>query len=361
MRRMITKNRFALTALLVAAVPAVALAQDAEVEEATVTLSTSQATLTLDMERGADRTVEFRDGVISVDGEAIAEYERRGELEYGWRDFLASPAAYDARSLPAALGNFVSSAAAGSGPDREAAEALMASVRELLGSGEAGAEQAGDEIEAAVAREARDRLTIVPGALSVEALSRQLERLDRSLSGLGDDVHHSDQLALVLHDDNHSVMSVLDLTQRTLSPITAQGQLGGYVFTSDGAHLAGFTYATTQVGLIDFADMIFVRSEHYRRRETDPVKPVLIGEREGKIALANRRKDPAFLFSALARHLGYPSVPRPKVGEDDRKVVFMLRRQVERLETRIKLLEEEIRGGINLSRFFRASGKENSP
>ena len=115
----------------------------------------------------------------------------------------------------------------------------------------------------------------------------------------------------------------------------------------------------TQVGIIDFADMIFVRSEHYRRRETDPVKPVLFGEREGKIALANRRKDPAFLFSALARHLGYPSVPRPKVGEDDQKVVPLLRRRVERLETRIKLLEEEIRGGINLSRFFKPAGKQN--
>jgi hypothetical protein len=61
--------------------------------------------------------------------------------------------------------------------------------------------------------------------------------------------------ALVLHNDTHSVMSVLDLTQRTLSPITAQGELGGYVFTADGAHLAGFTYSTTQVGLIDLSNL----------------------------------------------------------------------------------------------------------
>jgi hypothetical protein len=112
-----------------------------------------------------------------------------------------------------------------------------------------------------------------------------------------------------------------------------------------------------QVGIVDFADMVFVRSAHYRRRETDPVKPVLFGEREGKIALANRRKDPGYLFSALARHLGYPSVPRHQTGQDEQRVVLLLRRQVERLETRIKLLEEEIRGGINLSRFF-GPGKE---
>src|SRR3990170_1103332 len=70
-----------------------------------------------------------------------------------------------------------------------------------------------------------------------------------------------------------------------------------------------------QVGIVDFADMIYVRSEHYRQQRGDPGKPILFGEREGKIALANRRKDPLFLFSALARHLGYPSVPRPKIDE----------------------------------------------
>lgn len=61
--------------------------------------------------------------------------------------------------------------------------------------------------------------------------------------------------ALVLHDDSHAVMSVLDLTQRTLSPITAHGQLAGYVFTADGAYLAGFTYADTQLGLIDLSNL----------------------------------------------------------------------------------------------------------
>lgn len=207
MRRMITKNRFALTALLVAAVPAVALAQDAEVEEATVTLSSSQATLTLDMERGADRTVEFRDGVISVDGEAIAEYEPRGDLERGWRDFLASPAAFEAESLPDGLREWVVDAAAGSGSDREAAEVLRGSVYELLGSGGESEAANAAAADAALAREVRERLTIAPGALSVEALTRQLERLDRSLGGLGEDVPHSDQLALVVHDDYQVAVS----------------------------------------------------------------------------------------------------------------------------------------------------------
>jgi len=109
-----------------------------------------------------------------------------------------------------------------------------------------------------------------------------------------------------------------------------------------------------QIGLVDFADMIYVRSEHYRLQTGDTDKPVLFGEKEGKIAMANRRKDPLFLFSALARHLGYPSVPRSAREQEasHQELLQLLQRRVERLETRIKLLEEETRGGINITRFY---------
>jgi len=107
-----------------------------------------------------------------------------------------------------------------------------------------------------------------------------------------------------------------------------------------------------QVGIIDIADLIFVRSEYYRMLKGDPEKPILFGEKEGKIALANRQKDPLFLFSALARHLGYPSVPRPKHQEAEGQRLLVMQRRIERLEQRIKLLEEEVRGGINLARFY---------
>ena len=67
-----------------------------------------------------------------------------------------------------------------------------------------------------------------------------------------------------------------------------------------------------QIGLVDFADMIYVRSELYRKTREKAEKPILFGEKEGRIALANRRKDPLYLFSALQRHLGYPAVPQPR-------------------------------------------------
>ena len=90
-----------------------------------------------------------------------------------------------------------------------------------------------------------------------------------------------------------------------------------------------------QVGLVEFADLIYVRSEHYARRQVATgtpddggQRPVLFGEGEGRIALANRGKDPLLLFSALHRHLGYPEVPRPPKPDEAPQVVPQLMRRV---------------------------------
>ena len=107
-----------------------------------------------------------------------------------------------------------------------------------------------------------------------------------------------------------------------------------------------------QIGLIDLADMIYVRSQLYRQTRGKAERPILFGEKEGKIALANRRKDPLYLFSALQRHLGYPNVPRPRPEETQAQIIPLLQRRIERMESRMKLLEEELRGGINLARFY---------
>jgi hypothetical protein len=80
--------------------------------------------------------------------------------------------------------------------------------------------------------------------------------------------------------------------------------------------------------------------------------PVLFGEREGRIALANRRKDPLFLFSSLHRQLGYPEVPRQKPADRQQDLLPQLARRLEQLEARLKLLEEEQRGGLDLTRFY---------
>jgi hypothetical protein len=79
---------------------------------------------------------------------------------------------------------------------------------------------------------------------------------------------------------------------------------------------------------------------------------VLFGSREGKISLANRRKDPLMLFAALQRQLGYPVVPRQKPVDETVDLVPQLLRRLERLEGRLKLVEDEQRGGIDISEFY---------
>jgi hypothetical protein len=137
-----------------------------------------------------------------------------------------------------------------------------------------------------------------------------------------------------------------------------------------------------QIGMVDLADVIYVHSEHYWQRAEksgpgtqrladeaalpDPagafVSPegaiVLFGEREGRIALANRKKDPLFLFSSLHRQLGYPEVPRMKPADQEKALLPQLARRLEQMESRLKILEEEQRGGLDLTKFYerRASG-----
>ncbi len=117
-----------------------------------------------------------------------------------------------------------------------------------------------------------------------------------------------------------------------------------------------------QMGMFDLADMIYVRSEFYIQRQTQmgkelpgPEYPPLFGEKEGRIALANRRKDPLYLFSALQRHLGYPAVPKRKKYDDSQQQMGLLVRKLERIEARLKILDEEQRGGIDLQKFYKAN------
>ena len=140
-----------------------------------------------------------------------------------------------------------------------------------------------------------------------------------------------------------------------------------------------------QIGMVDLADLIYVHSEYYRQRSENigreragpssapsvalesstalenggedapargPNEVVLFGEREGRIALANRRKDPLYLFASLARQLGYPEVPRAQVADPEQALLPQLARRVEQMEARLKLVEEEQRGGLDLTKFY---------
>ncbi len=127
--------------------------------------------------------------------------------------------------------------------------------------------------------------------------------------------------------------------------------------------------ARRKLGMVSLADLIYVHSEHYLARqkkledsegaEVELPEAVLFGEKEGRIALANRSKEPRYLFSALQRQLNYPAVPKPKRKDPIDEALPKLIKQMERMEMRMKLLEDEQREkGIDLKQFY---GKAESP
>lgn len=113
-----------------------------------------------------------------------------------------------------------------------------------------------------------------------------------------------------------------------------------------------------QLGAVDFSDMVYIRSDYYvidqRRQDPDyqPAWPPLFGEKEGKIAKANRGRDPLYLFAALQRQLGYPEVPHFKPKDDISTKIDTLRQQIRNLEARVKLVEGEVKGQVDLSEFM---------
>lgn len=113
-----------------------------------------------------------------------------------------------------------------------------------------------------------------------------------------------------------------------------------------------------EIGLIDFADFLFLHSEDYRQKlvaageSLENRGPFIFGPHEGRIAFACRRRDPLYLFGALQRHLGYPAVPRIVVADHTHEIIPQLLRKIERLEQRIKLVEQENRAGIDITKFY---------
>ena len=129
------------------------------------------------------------------------------------------------------------------------------------------------------------------------------------------------------------------------------------------------TQLNIRLGTLDLADIIFRASEHYGRRrrarqlrsgtqeEPKSAETCLFGDQEGRIAFANIGRDPMYFFAALQRQLGYPQVPRSKRADDYEKLPPFLEARLNKIEQRLKLIDMEIRGGIDLTKFYQAPGK----
>jgi len=102
------------------------------------------------------------------------------------------------------------------------------------------------------------------------------------------------------------------------------------------------------IGEVEFADLVYLRSEvyvleHSSKLPTMTLPRVLFGEKEGKIARANRGRDPLFLFAALQRQLGYPKVPYQRVTQNPLAPLPTILAKLREVEQRLKQLETEAR------------------
>ncbi len=129
-----------------------------------------------------------------------------------------------------------------------------------------------------------------------------------------------------------------------------------------------FTVLRREIGTSDFSDLLYFRSEQFvadrRRANQDPdfnvPYPTLFGLREGRIAKAHRKKDPLYMFAALQRQLGYPAVPRVKAKNDQTVIHPVLEQRLQRIEQSLKIVQAELKGGLDLSQFFKKPDDEQT-
>ena len=122
-----------------------------------------------------------------------------------------------------------------------------------------------------------------------------------------------------------------------------------------------FTMLRREIGTSEFSDLLYFRSEQFvadrRRANQDPdfnaPYPLLFGLREGRIAKAHRKKDPLYMFAALQRHLGYPGVPRLKAKSNQPAIDPVVEQRLQRIEQMLKIVQAELKGGLDLTQFFK--------
>ncbi|MFH1303488.1 MAG: hypothetical protein ABIK07_20690 [Planctomycetota bacterium] len=115
-----------------------------------------------------------------------------------------------------------------------------------------------------------------------------------------------------------------------------------------------------QLGSVDFADLLYFRSQHFvdeQRRQPGndqftPRYPVLFSKQDGRIAKANHNRDPLYMFAALQRQLGYPNVPRPLPQTGKSLFHPALEARLHKIEARLQLIDSELKGNLDLNQFI---------
>jgi hypothetical protein len=109
-----------------------------------------------------------------------------------------------------------------------------------------------------------------------------------------------------------------------------------------------------QLGTRDLAGFIYGASEQFRidQKITDRDDPPLFGAQEGRIAKANIGRELLYMFAALQRQLDYPTVPEPDRNMEEEIFHPLLEQRLHEIEKRLKLIESDQKGGIDLTEFI---------
>ncbi|MEZ6126965.1 MAG: hypothetical protein R3C49_27930 [Planctomycetaceae bacterium] len=123
------------------------------------------------------------------------------------------------------------------------------------------------------------------------------------------------------------------------------------------------------LGAYELSELVYRASEHFQTRkrsqaapgktgqdrdegETSEPSAALFGEQDGRIARANIGRDPLYFFAALQRQLNYPQVPLARKVYDETLPPF-LESRLTKIEQRLKIVELEQKGGLDLTKFYR--------
>jgi hypothetical protein len=97
-------------------------------------------------------------------------------------------------------------------------------------------------------------------SLALDDVADPLARLDLDTIAVGEPVREivpvpGRDLAMLVHDDDRTVLGLLDVAVRSVSPLQGVGRLDSYAFTATGDYLAGATQNVPRLGLLELGNL----------------------------------------------------------------------------------------------------------
>jgi hypothetical protein len=92
-------------------------------------------------------------------------------------------------------------------------------------------------------------------AIDSDLIPRDVDTIDTGAPVMALESVPSSDLALIVHDDQRTVLGLLDVTYRSVSPLEGVARLDSYAFTPDGAFLVAATTGLARLGLLQLDNL----------------------------------------------------------------------------------------------------------